>query len=72
MDNLYDLHSWSMHYREEALREANTRHLLRQARTNRRLRGERARVNLTRASVLSLLRGGAKLSATSSLEGRSR
>jgi hypothetical protein len=27
MDPLYDLHSWSEHYREEALREAHERHL---------------------------------------------
>jgi dipeptidyl aminopeptidase/acylaminoacyl peptidase len=27
MDPLYDLHTWSKHYREEALREAQQRHL---------------------------------------------
>jgi hypothetical protein len=27
MDPLYDLHSWSKHYREETLREAQKRHL---------------------------------------------
>ena len=27
MDPLYDLNSWSKHYREEALREAQERHL---------------------------------------------
>jgi hypothetical protein len=27
MDPLYDLHSWSKHYREETLREVQKRHL---------------------------------------------
>jgi hypothetical protein len=35
MDNLYDLNSWSKHYREEALQEARVRHLGRGG-TNRR------------------------------------
>jgi hypothetical protein len=43
MHNPYDPHSWSVHYREEALQEASRRHLLRQARANRRPRCERAR-----------------------------
>jgi len=30
MQNLYDLHSWSKHYREELLGEAQWRHLLEQ------------------------------------------
>jgi hypothetical protein len=30
MDNLYDLHSWSKHYREEALRQARKRHSVKQ------------------------------------------
>jgi hypothetical protein len=34
MDPLYDLHSWSKHYREEALREAQERHLLQRERAN--------------------------------------
>jgi WD40-like Beta Propeller Repeat len=34
MDPLYDLHSWSKHYREEALREAQQRHLLQQERAS--------------------------------------
>jgi hypothetical protein len=72
MHDPYDLLSWGVHYREEALREASTRHLLRQTRANRRTRGERARASSYRASVMSPLRGGAKLSDASSLGGSSR
>jgi hypothetical protein len=32
MEPLYDLHSWNKYYREEALREAQQRHLLQQER----------------------------------------
>jgi WD40 repeat protein len=34
MDPLYDLHSWSKHYREETLREAQQRHLLQRKRAD--------------------------------------
>jgi hypothetical protein len=34
MDNPYDLHSWSRQYREDALHEARTRHLVEQAKGN--------------------------------------
>jgi hypothetical protein len=36
MDNLYDLNSWRKHYREEALREIQERHLAEQASGTRR------------------------------------
>ena len=72
MNNPYDLHSWSKHYREEALREASTRYLLRQARANCRTLGEQTRASLYWVSVMSLLGGGGKLSDTSSLGGSSR
>jgi len=44
MENLYDLHSWSKHYREEALQEARKRDLVQRAtseprRVRRTLRG---------------------------------
>jgi hypothetical protein len=35
MNNPYDLHSWSVHYREDALREVSRRHLAEQARASR-------------------------------------
>jgi hypothetical protein len=72
MHDLYDLLSWGVHYREDALRDASTRHLLRQTRANRRTRSERARASLYCAGVMSPLRGGAKLSDTFSLGGSSR
>ena len=34
MHNPYDLHSWSKHYREEALREARARDLIRPTRSS--------------------------------------
>ncbi len=35
MNNPYDVHSWSKHYREDALQEARARHLLEQAKACR-------------------------------------
>ena len=48
MNNLYDLHSWSKHYREEALREAGRRHLVER---------ERAETHAERGVSTSLLGG---------------
>jgi hypothetical protein len=39
MHNPYDLHSWSKHYREEALREARKRNLVEGAKADREARG---------------------------------
>jgi hypothetical protein len=55
MESLYDLHSWSKHYREEVLGEARKRDLLARARLGRRRRFGRSRVGLAWASVLSMV-----------------
>jgi hypothetical protein len=52
----YQFHSWSTQYREEALREANKRHLIEQARTDREPR-ESGRLGLAWRSLLASLRG---------------
>ncbi len=44
MNNPYDLHSWSKHYREEALREAQRKHLAERA--NREAPSARGRMGL--------------------------
>jgi hypothetical protein len=44
MNYPYDVHSWSKQYREEALREAQVRHLAEQAHGNLRLRSWLGRV----------------------------
>ncbi len=59
MNNPYDVHSWSTLYREEAIREAQRRHLVERARAERnphRLR----RAGPVWRSVLALLVRGAK------------
>ncbi len=62
MNNLYDLHTWSQHYRQEALQEAQVRHLEERARADREQRSGQSRVGLTWESVLSLL-GSARLAS---------
>jgi dipeptidyl aminopeptidase/acylaminoacyl peptidase len=52
MDPLYDLHSWSKHYREEALREARKGHLLQQGRANEQPISNRSTLQLASAVVL--------------------
>lgn len=59
MNNPYDVQSWSTLYREEAIREAQRRHLVERARAERnphRLR----RVRSVWRSVLALLVRGAR------------
>ena len=53
----YDLHSWSKHYREEALREASKRHLVEQANGNRRLRSGLGRVGFALSGALIVFKG---------------
>jgi hypothetical protein len=57
VNNPYDLHSWSKHYRQERLAEASKRHLVERARRNRERRTGWGRMGLTWANVLSLLNG---------------
>ena len=56
MNNPYDIHSWSTHYRDEALQGARVRHLAHRARVGREQRSGRSRVGLAFRGVLSLLR----------------
>jgi len=56
MNNPYDLHSWSKHYREVALQEARTRRLVEQARACREPR-KSGRFGLVWRNPLALLRG---------------
>jgi hypothetical protein len=55
MNNPYDLHSWSQHYREEVLREARVRDLVRSTRSSGGAHPSRARAVPIWSSVLSLL-----------------
>jgi hypothetical protein len=52
MDPLYDLHSWSKHYREEALREAQEWHLLQQERASGQPMSMRSTIRLATAAAL--------------------
>ena len=56
MNNPYDIHSWSKQYREEALHEAQRRHLVEQVRARRESR-ESGRLGLSWRNSLALLRG---------------
>jgi hypothetical protein len=56
MNNPYDLHSWSKHYREEARQEARVQHLVEQARAGRQPRGS-GWSRLAWRNPLALLRG---------------
>lgn len=56
MDSWYDLNSWSRMYREEALREARMRHLVRQAKGNHPPRLGLGRLGSMLSGALSLLR----------------
>jgi hypothetical protein len=59
VNSRYEIHSWSRQYREEAIREAQRRHLVERARAERnphRLR----RAGPVWRSVLALLVRGAK------------
>lgn len=55
MNHAYDLHSWSKHRREEALREARVRDLCRSTGSSRDARRSGARTARIRSSLLSLL-----------------
>ena len=57
MNNLYDLHSWSKHYRQEALHEVRMKQLEGQLKENHKVRFVRGSVSLALANVLSLGRG---------------
>jgi hypothetical protein len=57
MNNLYDLHSWSKQYRQEALHEVRTRQLEGRLRETHKARSVRGPVSLALANVLSLVRG---------------
>jgi hypothetical protein len=57
MNNLYDLHSWSKQYRQDALHEVRMKQLEGRLRENHNARYERGRVSLALANVLSLVRG---------------
>jgi WD40 repeat protein len=55
MDPLYDLHSWSKHYREKALREAQERHLLQRKRANGQPVSMRSTVRLATSAALMVV-----------------
>jgi hypothetical protein len=55
MEPLYDLHAWSEHYREEALREAQQRHLLQRERPNGERMSIRSTFRLASAAALTVV-----------------
>jgi hypothetical protein len=54
MDPLYDLHSWSKHYREDALREAQS-HLLQRKRANGQSMSMRSTFGLATSAALMVV-----------------
>ena len=56
MDPWHDLHTWSKQYRQEALREARERDLLKQGSASRSPHSARSRAKRLRESTLLLLR----------------
>ena len=55
MNNPYDLHSWSKRYREEVLREVQSRDIVRSTRAGGAARSGWARATRIWPSLLSLL-----------------
>ena len=55
MNNPYDLHRWSKHYREEALQEAQRQHLIERARAAERGRAGRGEQRPSGGTLASLL-----------------
>ena len=55
MNNPYNLHSWNQQYRQEALREARVRHLIRPAKSSDGAHASGARAACIWSSMLSLL-----------------
>ncbi len=55
MHNPYDVHTWSKLYRENALREAQTRHLADRARAERTSGGARLLRGIRRGALAALL-----------------
>lgn len=61
MNNPYEIDSWSRQYREEAIREAQRRHLVERSRVGRRKSRRLRSVRPAWRSVLALLVRGARL-----------
>jgi hypothetical protein len=61
MMNPYDIHSWSTRYREDALEEARTRHLVQRARASRDEPRALRRAGQALRSALAPLRRGVRL-----------
>jgi hypothetical protein len=55
--NAYDIHAWSIQYRQERMAEAARRSLIERARLDRERRSGSDRVSLAWKSVVSLLGG---------------
>jgi hypothetical protein len=65
MNNPYDLHTWSKHYREEAHQEAQRRHLLERARAGREQHSGRGRASrLGERTVAAALRAALGVALT--------